>query len=166
LVALVFVVMVSAIQRMRLNVDEQGLSELRIYVTVFIGWMAVMLLWFAATALRGQWERFAAGALATGLLAAVLLNAINPDAMIARDNLERIQRGQNIDHGVIRRLSADGVVAACQPVAGLDRATQDAAIQPAVKRWRTRPVTDWRSWNWSRSQAMEAAATCAPDLGR
>jgi hypothetical protein len=164
LVALVFVVMASAVQRMLLNVQEQGLSELRIYVVVFMGWMAAVLLWFAATALRGQRLRFACGALITGFVAVALLNAINPDAMIARDNLQRMQRGLKVDAGVIQRLSADAVPAACQP-AGLPSGEQERTIRPAVKRWRTGKDSnmDWRTYNWSRLQAREAAATCAPD---
>jgi hypothetical protein len=162
LVALVFVVMASAVQRMLLNVAEQGLSELRIYVTVFIGWMAVVIFWFAATALRGQRQRFAFGALLSGFIAVAMLNFVSPDAMIARDNLIRVQQGQKMDPGVIQRLSADGVPAACEP-AGLPPGQQDSIVRPAVKRWRTTQAPDWRTFNWSRMKAREAAATCAPD---
>src|SRR4029450_7185907 len=38
-IALLFVMMVSAFQRMRLYQREYGLTELRVYTTVFMGWL-------------------------------------------------------------------------------------------------------------------------------
>src|SRR5262249_40205161 len=52
LVALLFVIMVSAVQRMRLYQREYGLTELRVYTTAFMGWLAAVFLWFCATVLR------------------------------------------------------------------------------------------------------------------
>src|SRR5262245_29377749 len=53
-IALLFVMMVSALQRMRLYQREYGLTELRVYTTVFMGWLAVIFVWFAITVLRGR----------------------------------------------------------------------------------------------------------------
>src|SRR5205085_5750237 len=59
---LLFVVIASALTRMRLYQREYGLTELRLYTTAFMGWLALVFVWFAATVLRGARERFACGA--------------------------------------------------------------------------------------------------------
>ena len=68
-------------------------AQLRFYVTAFMVWLAVVLSWFILTVLRGRRDRFAFGALLAAF-AAVSLNAINPDALIARTNLDRMQDGK------------------------------------------------------------------------
>ncbi|MDX9973378.1 MAG: DUF4173 domain-containing protein, partial [FCB group bacterium] len=67
MVALVYVVLASALYRMHLYQEEYGFTELRVYTTAFMLWLAVVLLWFLATVLPGKRERFALGALLTGL---------------------------------------------------------------------------------------------------
>jgi len=89
LVALLFAVMASALQRMRLYQETYGLTELRVYTTAFMLWLGVLLAWFLATVQRGQRRRFAVGALVSGLGVVVLLNVANPDAVIARSNARR-----------------------------------------------------------------------------
>ncbi|PYV31005.1 MAG: hypothetical protein DMG22_18390, partial [Acidobacteria bacterium] len=84
LLALVFVVMVSALQRMRLYQAEYGMTELRLYTTAFMGWIAVVLIWFALTVLAGRRERFAGGALVAGYVLIAALYAANPNKLIAK----------------------------------------------------------------------------------
>ena len=69
-VGLLFVVMASAVQRMQLYVTTNGLTELRVQASAFMAWLAVVLVWFALTVLRGQRRRFAFGALVAGLVTA------------------------------------------------------------------------------------------------
>ncbi|MGH7429565.1 MAG: DUF4153 domain-containing protein, partial [Candidatus Methylomirabilaceae bacterium] len=78
LVALLFVIMGSAAQRLRLYVSAYGLTELRFYVTAIMAWLAVVFIWFVATVLRGRRAWFAVGALAAAFLTVVILHAINP----------------------------------------------------------------------------------------
>src|SRR2546430_7109132 len=49
--------MASALQRMRLYVAEFGLSEIRLYATAFMIYLAGAFAWFAWTVLRGHWRR-------------------------------------------------------------------------------------------------------------
>src|SRR5262245_66193217 len=100
---------ISALQRMRLYQREYGLTELRVYTTVFMLWLAVLFLWFIATVLRGQREYFAFGAVMTGFLAIGALLAINPDRLITRVNVEQALAGRNLDDMYIGSLSADAV---------------------------------------------------------
>jgi len=81
-VALLFVIMASALARMRLYEGEYGLTELRLYTTAFMGWLALVFAWFTLTALRGRRERFAFGA---AVCAFALV--VNPDDRIVRANL-------------------------------------------------------------------------------
>lgn len=107
MVALLLVVVGLALRRMYLYVEEFGLTELRLYATVFMLWLTVTLLWFALTVLRAHRERFAFGALISGLVVVVLMNVLNPDAFIARTNLSRMHAGAEFDAYYLTLLSAD-----------------------------------------------------------
>ena len=60
-IALLFVIMASAVQRMRLYQSEYGLTELRLYTMAFMGWLFLVCVWFCATVLRERRERFVFG---------------------------------------------------------------------------------------------------------
>ncbi|MGH7577833.1 MAG: DUF4153 domain-containing protein, partial [Longimicrobiales bacterium] len=62
LILLLFAVMGSAFQRMRLYQEAYGLTEQRFYATSFLVWIAVVLFWLSATVLRGRRRSFAFGA--------------------------------------------------------------------------------------------------------
>ncbi|MFN0123035.1 MAG: DUF4153 domain-containing protein, partial [Blastocatellia bacterium] len=76
-IALLSVMLVSAIKRMRLYQACCGLTELRLYTTVFMAWLAVVLVWFIATVLRGRRARFAYGAAVSGLAVIAFLHLLN-----------------------------------------------------------------------------------------
>ena len=101
--------MASATQRMRLYQSEYGQTELRLYVTAFMAWLALVFVWFALTVLRDRRERFAFGALlsAFGLIAA--LHVLNPDAAIVRANAALARAGHSFDVDYALSLSADAV---------------------------------------------------------
>jgi len=150
LLALLFVVMASALQRLRLYVQEFGLTELRLYAAGVILWVAAVCVWFGVTVLRGRRQAFAVGALVSGFVATLALNVANPDALIARTNLGR----PHVDVGYLAGLSDDAVPAL---VAGLDRLAPEQRRFLAAALARRHPAKrDWRSWNLSRSQAASA----------
>jgi hypothetical protein len=150
LLALLGVVMASALQRMRLYQSQYGLTELRVYATGLILWLAVVFVWFGATVLHGHRRLFAVGALVSGFAASAALNVLNPDALIARTNLSRPQ----VDVAYLASLSDDAVptlvgrLPALEP--GLRRQLAAALLA------RERPAHDWRSWNLSRRRAERA----------
>ena len=155
-VALLFVIMTSAIARMRLYQSEYGLTELRLYTTAFMGWLALVFIWFAATVLRGQRERFACGALVTGFLIIGALHVMNPDDLIVRTNVAHIQAGRELDATYAVSLSADAVPALVEALPALDRNERRIiAIQLLYQRVSFENA-DWRTWSWSRSQAASA----------
>jgi len=165
LVALLFVVMASALQRMYLYLEEYGLTELRLYATIFMAWLAVVLVWFLLTVLRDRRDRFAFGALVTGFAAILLINVINPDALIARTNLDRLEEGKRFDAYYLTTLSADAapVLFEALPEIPEERLLIQgdfSAEQAIVRRWRE-GETDWRTWNLSRERARRLAEAYA-----
>ena len=123
LIALTGLVMVSALNRMRLYVDEFGLTELRFYSTVFMFWLAFVLVWFTLTVLRNQHSRFALGLFASAIAFTLGLNAINPDAFIVKANWQRHVDGANFSDRYNSELSLDSLPAllAIRDVSGEDQ---------------------------------------------
>ena len=107
LVALVGVVMASALQRLWLYQQQFGLTELRIYATGVVLWLAVVFVWLGVTVLRGRRHLFAIGAIVAGFAATLCINVVNPDALIARTNLDRPQ----VDVTYLGTLSDDALPA-------------------------------------------------------
>ncbi len=168
LVLLLFVVMASAVLRLRLYVEDSGLTELRIQAAVLMAWLAVVLVWFAATVLRGRRRRFAFGALATGFATIVVLDVLNPDALVVQTNAANGHLTQYLgtrdgDH-YLASFSADAtpaIVAALPEMSPPDRVQVEAKLRA---HWAS-PVEsddDWRSFNWDRARAREAVAAIAP----
>jgi len=152
------VIMLSAVQRMRLYQSEYGMTEQRLYTTAFMGWLAVVFVWFALTVLRGQRMRFAFGAVVAGFVMIGALHALNPDALIVRVNAERASAGRGFDVNYATSLSADAVpalVAALPTLNEVDR----RAVMDRLRRWPLSEPSEpggWRAWNWSRAQARNA----------
>ncbi|MBA2502766.1 MAG: DUF4173 domain-containing protein [Pyrinomonadaceae bacterium] len=163
--ALLFVIIWSAVGRMRLYQSEYGLTELRVYTTAFMGWLSLVFVWFAATALRGKREQFAFGALVAGCLVIVALHAVNPDALIARTNAGRAaqNRGNNFDAHYAASLSADAtpeLFAALPRLAARDR--QVIADRLLARELETK--NDWRTWNLSRARERRLMRRAEADL--
>lgn len=100
-----------SLRRMALYDAAFGLTMLRLWVVGAALWMGVVLLMTAArnagVGSGRQW--LLAGA---GLAAGVLLmsaNGSNPEAFVARHNLERANRGAELDIGYLASLSDDAV---------------------------------------------------------
>jgi hypothetical protein len=170
MVGLLFVVVASALQRMYLYQQEFGLTELRLYTTVFMAWISAVLLWLVLTVMRNRRDRFAFGALVAGFAAILAINAINPDSVIARTNIERAEHGRKLDVYYLTTLSADAapVLVEAFPEIGdrhfVDQATGEShSFREAVAdRWNVKH-SDWRTWNLSRSRASRLVRTHVED---
>lgn len=148
--SLLFVIMISAMQRMRLYQLECGLTELRVYTMAFMIWLAIVFAWFAATVLRGKRERFAFGAMMTGLAMIAALHFINPDQLIASVNLQRAREGKNFDPSYNASLSADAAPILLNG-SGTLKADERVILQSQLDaHWQSFSFGDWRSWNLSR----------------
>jgi len=143
---------VSAFWRLGLYVDAYGLTEDRLYASAIMVWIVWCLIWLALTVLRRPSRRFAIGAWVAGFVTLLLVNAVNPDALIARVNLDRARRGATLDTKYLARLSADAAPKVLEAGHEIDDATRCAI----VARW-DRGEDDWRSWNVGRWRARKAA---------
>jgi hypothetical protein len=156
LIVLLFVVMASALQRMRLYQREYGLTELRVYVTGAMLWLAVVFVWAAATVLRGQRQLFAVGALVSGFAAIFAMNVVNPDALIARTNFDRAR----LDLPYVMNLSDDATPELVKALPTLEPGQREQlAAELAARR---RESSDWRTWNWSRYRAQQELRKATP----
>lgn len=175
LLFLVAMVLASAAIRMRLYVSEYGLTELRLYTSVFMAWLAFVLVWFAATVLRGRRERFTGGALA-GLAVGVLgLAALDPDATIVRLNAAPLPRLAAAAPG---ETAVGGFDARYAATLGPDAGPALLAVWPRLDPWRrcvvaetllaehAGPSPDWRTWSWGRDRAREGVARNRSTLER
>jgi hypothetical protein len=158
LVALVFVVIASALQRMYLYQQAYGLTELRVYVTGTIFWLAVVFVWFSLTVLRGRRRGFATGAVIAGFAASAALNVVNPDALIARTNLDR----PRVDVAYAASLSDDAVPTLLERLPTLRPDLRRALAIELLAR--ADEANDWRSFNLARSRAHELLAEHREEL--
>jgi hypothetical protein len=157
LLAMLFVIMVSAVGRMRLYQSEYGQTELRLYTTAFMGWLGLVFVWFALTVLRGRRERFACGALVSALMVLAALHFVNPDNLIARTNAGLSKPGRAFDACYASALSADAAPALVEILPSLPPHDRSMLARELLDRW---PAGggDWRTWNLSRGRARAAVA--------
>lgn len=116
LCVLTLVVVASALRRMDLYVDAYGMTRLRISVATMEIWLGVAILLIMAAGIWGA--RLLPRALAASAAGFVLaFGLIQPDAVIAQQNVDRHERLGKIDVNYLSGLSADAVPA-------LDRLTE------------------------------------------
>jgi len=163
LLALLAVVMVSALQRMRLYVDAFGLSAQRLYATAFMVLLIGVLAWFAWTVLRGRRDRFVFGSLMQGLAVLAGLHLLNPDAYIVNHNLNRPAAEVPFDAKYAVTLGGDAVPPLLSALPRLSAEDRCIVVRGLLKRWNIDDV-DWRTWNWSRARATSLVRNQASAL--
>ncbi|MGH9249383.1 MAG: DUF4153 domain-containing protein [Acidimicrobiales bacterium] len=154
LCALTLVVVASALYRMHVYQDAYGFTRLRLLVDVFEGWLGVLVLATMAggVALRAGWlPRFG---LFSGVALLLGLAAINPDAWIAQQNLDRYEATGTVDWYHLSDLSDDAL-----PVL----ATLPQHLAECALALDGRESDDWLEWNLGRSQARAFIETHAED---
>ncbi len=135
---LTLVVVVSALFRMHVYEQAYGFTRLRLLVSVFEAWLGLVVLLVVAAGVRlsGPWVPRAA--LLSGAAALLALAVLNPDASIARHNLDRFADTGRVDRSYLQGLSADATpVLAGSGLASPCRHAHD----------------DWLAWNLGRTRA-------------
>lgn len=156
-VALTLVIVAVSIRRLGLYQDAFGLTMLRLYCTLFAGWIGFVVLAVGATIAgvhrSSRWLFGASAAAGLGLL--LVLNVANPEAIVARHNLARIADGREVDSAYLAEgLSRDAVPTIVDRLPTLDPATR-ADLE--ARMGCLEPSDGWPAWNASRDAA--AAAT-------
>jgi hypothetical protein len=168
---LLLVIVASALQRMQLYQSEYGQTELRLYTTAFMLWLAMVLVWFGLSVLRGRRQIFVAGSYALALALVLTLNWLNPDRLIVETNTERAQVArsselpgarqsviQPFDATYVASLSADAVPALIEALPALPPGARRLIARQLLNRWSPPASIDWRTLNLARLEAWAAVA--------
>ncbi len=153
LVLLLVGVLASAAYRMKLYQDAYGLTEDRLYGSVFMVWLTGVLIWLAFTVLRGRRRGFAFGAIIGGAACIAALHVLNPHALITRVNVDRAISGAAYDGRYVSTLSADALPALVERLRALPQSERCRVSEMLVKRWSGERPGGWRTWNVSDARA-------------
>lgn len=166
---LMLAVVASAVQRMRAYLDAYGLTEDRFVATAVLLWVALLVVWFAVTVLRGRRSPFVLGALVSGFGLVALLHVSNPTAYAVRSHLDRATAAPSDESDSRSRLDVTylaslGSDAAPILVGRIDELTATARCEVAsalLSRWGADREWDWRTWNladWKAGRVVRANA--------
>ncbi len=164
-IILLFVIMASAVQRLVLLTGELGYgwTTVRFYPMVFMAWLAVVFVWFGVTVLRGKRNNFAWGALWSAIFILGATNLMNPEAFIARSNIQLMQQGREFDAMYNADLSDDAVPTIVGAFTEMSQENQIKVFQRLA--WKNcrkqKEENDLRSWNYSRHTADQVLAPYA-----
>lgn len=164
LVGLLFLIMFSAAERLRLYMREFGLTEDRVVALAILVWLASVFALFTVTVLRGRPRWFGAGAVVAGWVIAGALNLANPAAVIARVNMERLAEGHAFDAMYLGRLGEDVVPVVLSAFTALPEEHRCTLAVTFLRIDSPGASTDWRSWNLSRERARRLLAANRPRL--
>lgn len=157
-IALLFVIMASAVQRLVLLTGNlgYGMTTIRLYPLIFMTWLAIVFVLFAATVLRGYRQHFAWAALWSAFFILGATHVLNPHEFIVRHNLALMREGREFDAFYNSHdLGDDAIPALLEGLPQMileDRCEVGSAIH-----YRYRELgqeTDMRSLNWSRRKAF------------
>lgn len=155
-IALLFVIMASAAQRLLLLTGNlgYGLTTVRLYPMIFMIWLALIFIWFGLTVLRGMREQFAWGALWSALLILGAVHVLSPDAFIVKTNIKLMQQGRTFDAYYNANLSDDAVPILLENLNEMNFEQQCTTKHSILSRFnKSETERDFRSWNWSRFSA-------------
>jgi hypothetical protein len=154
LLVLLLAIMASAALRMKLYVSHFGLTTDRLYASVMMLWLAVILAAMVFTILRERPLRFAAIATISWFATIFMLNVANPELIVVRVNLARTAGERGIDYNYLSRLSGDAVP---EIVRALNSTPPSPAACKAARtlrlRWLRRQDV---SWNLGAMQGRDA----------
>lgn len=190
-VVLLGAIIASAMLRMKMYVHYYGLTTERVYPTVFMLWLATVILWLALTILRDWARPFIGGAVISGLTFLLALNVADPDAIVARVNVARASR---IDSGAqtsldlthLATLNGNGTALAVAAIVHADVSSLPAttpntpaaqrclAARLVLSRWspvdpvrrRMAGVGGWRYWNHDDAAAFSTVDSHRAELQR
>lgn len=155
-IALLFVIMASAVQRLVLLTGNlgYGMTTVRLYPLIFMTWLAVVFVWFGLTVLRGARQYFAWAALWSAFFILGGTHVLNPDEFIMKHNLALMREGREFDAKYVSELSDDALPALYNSFEELNSEHQQIAVKQLARRSCEKlEEFDLRSWNISRAEA-------------
>ena len=147
LAGLTLVIVVSALTRMWSYQQAYGFTVLRLLVEAAEVWLGVVYVLVIAAGVKLRTSWLPRAVIATGIGTLLVLGALNPDKLIAEQNVARWQETNKIDVPYLAGLSVDAVPALAELPTELRtcllvKMADGLALDD-----------DWRSWNLSRQQA-------------
>jgi hypothetical protein len=110
LIMLVLVIMASAFLRLAIYEQAYSFTLPRLLVQTFIIWLAAIFLWLSYKIIRSVADRpFIFGIFLSVIAFFVLFNLLNPDAFVARKNINQFATSGELDTKYLSSLSADAV---------------------------------------------------------
>ncbi|MCW8931273.1 MAG: DUF4173 domain-containing protein [Gammaproteobacteria bacterium] len=143
----------SAIHRMYLYVKIYNLTELRFYSSAFMFYMMGGLITFYLTVLKNQRGQFIAAMVFQTLSMILILNIINPDALISRYNLSHNQH-KNIDTYYLQTLSTDAYAMIYHNIKSLD-SKSSCLLHNRLNNKLKSSQAKTHQWNWSIHKAKQ-----------
>ncbi|MBK8466145.1 MAG: DUF4173 domain-containing protein [Chloracidobacterium sp.] len=152
-IALLFVIMASAVQRLVLLTGNlgYGMTTIRLYPLIFMTWLAIVFVWFGVTVLRGARKHFAWGALWSAFFILGATHVLNPDEFIVKTNIALMQQGRDFDAGYNSQLSDDAIPVLLDSFETISGDDQLSVIRRIARRYcEKQEEGDLRSWSYSR----------------
>jgi hypothetical protein len=148
------VMLASAMHRLSLYIEAYGLTTSRVHAAAVLIWIALALLLFCATVLRGRRFLLPFAMAVSGYVALIGLNAVNPDALVARVNLTRMANDGKFDPKYTFRLSADAVPEFLEAIPAMVSEQRSALADRLLQEYATSEQgQEFRTWNAARAKA-------------
>jgi two-component system sensor histidine kinase BaeS len=154
LCVMTIVVVVSALYRMHLYEEAYGFTRLRLLVSVFEGWLGVVVLLVIVAGVVGARRWLVPVAVRLGAAGLLGLALLNPDLYIAQHNIARADAPVGIDWEYLGELSTDAYPALVR--------LPDEQFDCAARYSAELGDDDWLAWNLSRERARDLMAERPP----
>jgi hypothetical protein len=154
LCVMTLVVVVSALYRMHLYEEAYGFTRLRLLVSVFEGWLGVVVLLVIVAGVAGARGWLVPVAIRLGAAGLLGLALLNPDLYVAEHNIAREDSPVGIDWAYLGDLSADAYPALVR--------LPDPEFACATRGVKPPGDDDWLEWNLSRERASDLMAQRPP----
>ncbi|PKW26330.1 DUF4153 domain-containing protein [Phycicoccus duodecadis] len=152
-------VVASALYRMSLYQDAFGYTTLRVFVDGFELWLGLVVLMLLVGVMALSWRWVPRAVLVSGAVFTLGFAAMNPDAWVAGQNIDRFEASGRIDTLYLSTLSADAAPVIAQRLpADVAGCILEAPDPEATSSGRT---DDALSWNLGRSRAAAARSALA-----
>ena len=147
----------SAIFRMKMYVDQYGLSQLRFFSTAFMCLILVLFAFVVVKEFRPAFPLFKAFAIAA-VVVLLLVNHVDSDAVITRNNISHYHKsGQQIDVDYLQTLSSSAVPGLLELVDNEDKYVSYHAANYLVNRYSDLTSGDeFNSWQWTTVSRIRA----------
>jgi two-component system, OmpR family, sensor histidine kinase BaeS len=158
---LTLAVVVSALWRMHLYQQAFGFTTLRLFVDGFELWLGLIVLMVLVSLVRLSTRWVGRSAVLAAAVLMVGLSVLNPDAWVARHNIERFESSGRLDAAYLATLSDDAVPTIAESALPDDLTACIIHVDPYAS-----PVSvveveadDWLELNLGRERAAEARAS-------